>query len=108
MIGRLAKDSDVIRYKEQGFDVLQFVLAVDRYKTSSSKQNAKDNGKQTADFILCKLYGKNLHKLMKQLKKGNLVGVTGMLRIDYVKKKEKNYTYCKVNNLRIIEFGNVH
>lgn len=85
LIGRLTKDPQV-RSTQSGIAVTTFTLAVDR------KYAKKDDGKPTADFIPVVTWRKLAEICGKNLAKGRLVGVYGMMQVrTYEQNGEKRY-----------------
>ena len=67
LIGRLTKDVEV-RKTQQGTSVVQFDLAVDRFK--------KEDG---ADFIRCQVWKQSADYLGKYASKGTLIALNGRI-----------------------------
>jgi len=85
LTGRLTKDPQM-RSTQSGIAVTTFPLAVDR------KYAKKDDGKPTADFIPVVTWRKLAEICGKNLAKGRLVGVTGMMQVrTYEQSGEKRY-----------------
>lgn len=72
LIGRLTKDPD-LQTTSTGMNVCRFTLAVNRAR-------AKDGNGPTADFIMCKAFGKTAEVIARRLSKGRQIGVTGRIQ----------------------------
>lgn len=88
--GRIVKDP-TLEHTKQGTPICQFSIATNRPIVR--------DGKRETDFINCVVWNKQAENLVKFQKKGNLVGVTGELRIDKYEvnneKKYKAYILCQ-------------
>ena len=85
LTGRLTKDPQMCS-TQSGIAVTTFTLAVDR------KYAKKDDGKPTADFIPIVTWRKLAEICAKNLAKGRLVGVYGMMQVrTYEQNGEKRY-----------------
>lgn len=92
LIGRAGNNvSDDIRHTPTGTAVAEVRLAVNR--------NTKDqNGNPITDWISCKFWDKQAERLSQFVKKGDLISVTGSLRVDnwespQGEKRQKYYVY---------------
>lgn len=75
LVGRVANELDE-RETGEGRKYVKFVLAVDRGLSKEARQNAK----QTADFIKCYVWGAPAETLKKYTNKGDRLGVSGRLQ----------------------------
>ena len=83
-IGRLTADPE-IKYGDDGKPIGSYTLAVDK--------KFKREGQPSADFIPCKVYGKNAEFVEKHLKKGLRIGVIGSINTWSVENKEGKKIY---------------
>ena len=86
--GRLVKDIEM-KYTQSQKEVCSFTLAVDKRMTKEQKESAKQNGKETCDFIDCQAWTSSAKFLKAYAKKGDVIGVEGRI--------EKN-SYTTSNN----------
>ena len=86
LLGRLVKDPE-LRYTENGEKVYtKFIIAVQR--------NFKlPNGIREADFIPIKVWGKKAEVIVKYMKKGSLITLSGRLKTGNYEDKEGNRKY---------------
>ena len=75
LVGRLCNDLELRYVGERNTAVVKFTLAITRdYKNAQ--------GKYDTDFIRCELWNKRAEAFYQYLKKGELVGVEGKLRLE--------------------------
>ena len=79
LCGRLTKDPE-IRKTQTGREVCPFTLAVDRQLTREQKEQAQQNGQQTADFISCVAWDHSAEYLAKYAARGTLLLVSGRIQ----------------------------
>jgi single-strand DNA-binding protein len=86
LLGRLVKDPE-LRYTESGDKVYtKFTIAVQR--------NFKlPDGIREADFIPVRVWGKKAEVIVKYMKKGSLITLSGRLRTGSYEDKEGNRKY---------------
>lgn len=77
--GRLTRDPE-IRNTGTGKSVCSFTLAVDKKMSKEQKEQARQNGDQTADFISCVAWNHDAEYLSTYGQKGNWVEVSGRLQ----------------------------
>jgi single-strand DNA-binding protein len=96
LTGRLTKDP-TIEHTKNGNSISQFVIATNRPVVR--------DGKKETDFITCIAWSKLAENLVKYQRKGNLIAVSGELRIDsYETNGEKKYkTYVLANGVEFLE-----
>lgn len=95
LVGRLTADPE-LRYLPSGTPVVSYTLAV---QNPFRKDN---NGKPTADFINVVTYGQQAENLAKYKKKGNLIGIEGMLRTRrWEDKRGKKHSITEVVTNRV-------
>ena len=109
IIGRLCADPE-LRYLPNGNNtaVANFTLAVDRNLSKDKREEAVRKGQATADFILCKAWGKTAETVANYLAKGRLVGITGRIETGSYEAKDGSRRYTTevvVYNLDILEWG---
>ncbi len=92
LIGRLTKDVE-IRYTKEGKAVANMTLAIDKILNKEKKEEYKNKGISTANFIRVVIWGRQAENADKYLSKGKLVGVTGSIQSSvYEKDGKKNYS----------------
>ncbi|HAQ39630.1 MAG TPA: single-stranded DNA-binding protein [Clostridiales bacterium] len=78
--GRLTKDLELRRLDNSNKTaVINFMLAVDKEMSKEKKRECEDQGKQTADFIPVRVFGKPAENCAKYLEKGSKVIVIGKI-----------------------------
>lgn len=94
LIGRLARDPDLRFIPSTGMAVAKFPLAVDRGLYGEKKQEAINQGKQTADFINITVFGKTAELCANYLTKGRQCAIQGRIQTgSYTTQTgEKRYT----------------
>lgn len=93
LIGRLTRDPE-LRYTQQtNTAVARFTLAVDRA-----------NGKNEADFIGCKAFGKTAEVIDKYLRKGRQAAVEGRIQTGNYKDKDGRTVYTTDVIVNRVEF----
>ena len=73
LVGRLARDPQELRRSTSNVAAINFTIAVDR-------QQARQEGQPTADFISCVAFNRNAEFVENYLRKGLLVGIDGKLQ----------------------------
>jgi len=96
LTGRLTKDP-VLEHTKQGTPLCQFTLATNRPVIR--------DGKRETDFITCIIWNKLAENLVKYQRKGNLLGITGELRVDTYEAdgKRKYKSYVLVEEVEYLE-----
>lgn len=79
LIGRMTKDPE-LRQTTTGKSVCSFVLAVDRPLSNEQKEQAQQNGQQTADFINCTAWNKQAEYLCQYAQRGSQVLASGRIQ----------------------------
>lgn len=110
LIGRLTKDPE-LKYlaNGNGTAVATFTLAVDRNLSKDKREEAVRKGQATADFILCKAWGKTAETVTNYVTKGKMIGVNGRIETGSYEAKDGTRRYTTevvVYNLDILEWGN--
>ena len=86
LMGRLTRDPDVRQPSEDGgVAIARYTLAVDR--------RAARDGEQSADFISCVVFGRNVDFVEKYLKQGTKVCVCGRIQTGSYTNREGNRVY---------------
>jgi single-strand DNA-binding protein len=86
LLGRLVKDPE-LRYTENGDKIYtKFTIAVQR-------NFRLPDGIREADFIPVKVWGKKAEVIVKYMKKGSLITLSGRLRTGSYEDKEGNRKY---------------
>lgn len=91
LIGRLVADPEV-RHTAGGTEVSNFRIAVQR-------------DKEVADFIPCTAYGKTAENINRYFHKGEMIGISGSIRIDQWKNEmgeNRSKTYCSVSRFDFV------
>lgn len=81
LIGRLTKDPEM-RVLQSGTQVTRFTVAVDRNMSREKKEQAKAQGRPTADFVPVTVWGAQAEACAKYLSKGRMVAVSGRITTD--------------------------
>jgi len=94
LIGRLAKDPELSFVPSSGLAVAKVNLAVDKDMSRDKKEEAKQQGKATADFIQVTIFGKQAENAANYLSKGSQCAVHGRINTgSYTTQTgEKRYT----------------
>jgi single-strand DNA-binding protein len=79
LLGRLARDPELKFIPTTGMAVTKFILAVDRELSKDKKQEAVNQGKQTADFISITVFGKQAENCANFLVKGGQCAISGRI-----------------------------
>lgn len=79
LVGRLAADPDLRFIPTTGRAVVNFRLAVDKELSKEKREEFKQQGKQTADFIQIVVYGKSAENCANYTKKGRMCAVQGRI-----------------------------
>lgn len=101
LVGRLVANPE-LRYTQDERAYVRITLAVDR----GISKEAKEQGKQSADFISCIFWEKNAENLAQYMKKGNQIAVTGKIVTGSYDAEDgtKRYTTdVRVYNLTFLE-----
>ena len=83
-----------LKATNSGKSVTEFTIASDRYT----------DGEKQADFVRCKAWGKQADNLCKYKRQGDLIGVSGALRVDKYKDANGNDKYKTYVLVADIEF----
>lgn len=94
LIGRLARDPELRFIPSTGMAVTKLTLAVDREMSKEKKQEAAQQGKQTADFIGITVFGKSAENCANFLAKGRQCAIHGRVQTGTYTDQEgkKRYT----------------
>lgn len=98
--GRITEDP-VVKVTQNGSKLIGFTLAVNRPKAKSGEKNT--------DFIHFNAFDKNAEFMEMYVKKGNLLGVTGSLRVisrPDENGKYRNNTFVLASNVTILSSKN--
>lgn len=95
LMGRLAKDPDVIKKQEAA--ISRFILAVDR--------RFKREGEQNADFISCVAFGKTAEFIEKYGRKGTKFVVEGRIQTGNYTNRDGNKVYTTDVVVESVEFA---
>lgn len=84
LVGRLVSEPD-LRFVGEDSAVSSFTLAVDKYNSKTKEKEA--------DFIRCKVWGKQAENLAEYMGKGDRIGISGRIETgSYDKDGTKVYT----------------
>jgi len=106
LIGRLTADPWTKAVDEER-TITKFHIAVDRGYAAEKKEELKGEGKQTADFPQIVVWGKLAESCSKILKKGLLVGVSGVVQTSTYDTSDGDTvysTYVNGKNIKFLEF----
>ena len=79
LVGRLTRDPE-LRYTQGGTAYCRFTLAVDRGLSKEKREEAKEKGLPTADFISCQAWGKTAEIISNYVAKGHLFSISGTIQ----------------------------
>ena len=99
LVGRLTFDPNINEFNSK--KVAKFTVAVDRGLSKEAKQNAK----QTADFIRCTAWEGRAALIEKYVHKGGQIGVSGKLQsysYENNEGKKVNKTFVLVENVDLL------
>ncbi len=108
LIGRLTKDPELRFVAGSGTAVSQFTLAVDKGLSRDKKEQFKQQGKPTADFIRVVVWGKQAENCANYLAKGRLVAVQGSINVSSYKTNSGETRYSTdvvASNVEFLEWG---
>ena len=80
LIGRLIKDVELRYTQSSNATYARFTIAVDKGMSKEKKQEAEENGQQTADFINIVVWGKQAENCQRYLQKGRNVAIQGRIQ----------------------------
>lgn len=103
LVGRLTRDPE-LRYTQGGTAHCRFTLAVDRGLSKEKREEAKEKGLPTADFISCQAWGKTAELIANYLGKGRQVGLEGYIRTGSYTNKDGQRVYTTDVNVYKIHF----
>lgn len=106
--GRLVRDIE-LRYLNSGLSVAKFTLAVDKDLAKDKKDELQAQGKPTADFINCQVFGKLAENAAKFTTKGLRVLVNGRIQTGSFQNQKGQTVYTTdvvANQIEFIDFKN--
>jgi single-strand DNA-binding protein len=106
LLGRMIKDVDLRFVGGTGTAVAQFTLACDKRLSRDKKAEFEEKGKQTADFIRCKSFGKTAETISQYFGKGSKILLEGSIDTGSYKKDDGTTVYTTdvlVNNFEFVE-----
>ena len=92
LVGRLVRDPE-LRYTKNQSAVCSFSLALDRPLSREKKEEAKQEGRPTADFPRINVWGKMAESCSKYLQKGSICGVVGRIQTGSYQDKDGKMVY---------------
>lgn len=93
LIGRLVRDPELKFIPSTGMAVTKMTIAVDKDLFGDKKQQAINQGKQTADFINITVFGKSAENCANYLAKGKQCAVHGRISTGSYKKDDGTMVY---------------
>lgn len=99
ILGRLCKDP-LIKETGGGSKVAEFTLAIDREMSKSAKENAK----QTADFIRCTAWGVKSDLMEKYVHKGDKLAICGKIQSNSYDDNDGKKIYTTFVNVDSLDF----
>mgnify|MGYP000934209129 CR=1 FL=1 len=101
LVGRITRDVE-LRMSDSGKAYTTFSLAVNRAFKGQ-------DGQQQADFINCKVFGKQAENLARYCGKGSMIGVLGSIQVSNFQGKVGNTIYRTeviANNIQFLDTRN--
>jgi single-strand DNA-binding protein len=99
ILGRLCKDP-LVKETGGGSKVAEFTLAIDREMSKSAKENAK----QTADFIRCTAWGVKADLIEKYVHKGDKLALCGKIQSSSYEDNDGKKIYTTFVNVDSVDF----
>ena len=96
LVGRITKDID-LRMSDSGKAYTTFSLAVNRAFKGQ-------DGQQQADFISCKVFGKQAENLARYCGKGSMIGVLGSIQTGKYQGKDGNTVFTTDIMIQNVQF----
>lgn len=93
IIGRLVREPELKFIPSSGMAVCKMTIAVDRDMAKDKKEQAKQQGKPTADFIPITVFGKSAENCANYLDKGSQVAVKGRINTGSYTKDDGTKVY---------------
>lgn len=109
LIGRLCIDPELRYIPGSGTAVTKFSLAVDKNLSKEKKEEARQSGGVTADFIRIVVWGKMAESCANYLVKGRLVAVQGRIQTGSYDDKDGKRIYTTdvvAQNVEFLEWNN--
>lgn len=103
IIGRLTRDPE-LRYLDSGTAVCRFIVAVDKQMKKDKKEQLREQGKPTADFIPVNVWGNMGETSAKYLSKGSKVAVQGEITTGQYKTDSGETRYTTDLTARNVQF----
>ena len=106
LIGRLTRDVEITS-TPNGIVVAKFALAVDKGLSKDKRTEYEAQGKPTADFINCLMFGDRTEILCRYAGKGNRIGVVGQITTGKYEDHDGKMVYTTnvlVRDFDIIDF----
>lgn len=107
LIGRLTNDPELRFLPGNGQAVAKFSLAVDRGLAKDKKEELKQQGKPTADFIRIVVWGKSAENCANYLAKGKQVAIQGSIETGSYTNQQGQKVYTtdiRANRVEFIEW----
>ena len=93
LVGRMTRDPELRFIAGSGQGVCNFTIAIDRELSKDKKAELQAQGKPTADFIRCIIWGKGGEFIASNTHKGTLVSVTGSIQTGSYKNNNGDTVY---------------
>lgn len=109
LIGRLVRDPELKFIPSSGMAVANFTLAIDKEMSKDKKEEFKQQGKPTADFIPVVVFGKIAETCANFLAKGRMTAVNGRIQTRTYTANTGNKRYITevlASRVEFIDWGN--
>lgn len=104
LLGRMIKDVELRFMAGSGTAVANWTLAVDKGLSRDKKAEFESQGKNTADFIRCKAFGKRAETIADYFSKGSEILVEGSIDTGSYKKPDGTTVYTTDINVMNFNF----
>lgn len=93
LVGRLTRDPELRYTKDGGTAICRFGLAVSRGLSKSKEEEAKAQGKPTADFLNIISFGRTAELVSNYLSKGKQAAIQGRIQTSSYEGQDGNRIY---------------
>jgi single-strand DNA-binding protein len=104
IIGRLVRDPELRFVASTGLAICRVTVAVDREMSKEKKEEARAQGKPTADYIPCTAYGKRAETIANYFSKGKPIIIEGRFTSSTYKTNEGETRYSNSITIEKFEF----
>lgn len=100
------KDDPILKYTSQGNASVYFTLIVPKLLSKSKKEEIKNKGGYTADFINIQVWGNLAEKCADSLRKGSNVLIQGVIQTNSFDKDgtKRYYTYVVATSVHFLDW----